>query len=223
MASIRALVIGSTGMIGNYLVEELIKDDTFSAVTLLVRKPVQWNHPKINIVLVDFNNIAQLSAVIPEGDVVFCCIGTTQKNVNGDKALYYKIDHDIPVHVGQIAKEKGYSTYCIVSAVGANAKAGNFYLKLKGDVEQSLAAISFNSLNIFQPSMLLGQREEKRPTEKILQSVFKGLSALFVGGLRKYRGIEGKDVARAMTQAAKLQQPGQHVYEYIEMMKLVTD
>ena len=81
--------------------------------------------------------------------------------------------------------------------------------------------MQLNDLNIFQPSMLLGQRAEKRPAEKILQSVSKGLSALFVGKLRKYRAIEGSDVAKAMAQAAILQQPGQHVYEYNEMMKLV--
>lgn len=211
MSEKTAAIIGSTGMIGTYLTQLLIKDDYFSTVRLIVRKPLEKNHPKIEIKLVDFNDAESLKLALEGTDALFCCIGTTQKNVKGDKELYRKIDFDIPVNSARFAKEAGCETMAIVSAVGANSKTGNFYLKLKGEVEDALQTTGLGSVYIMQPCMLLGDRKENRPMERVFQVASKLVAGILPS---KYKPIHGKTVAAAMLNAAKKGQEGYFKYTY---------
>lgn len=214
-----AVVLGATGLIGGELVDQLLKDDTFTTVRILVRRPVELMHPKLEIRVVDFNNQDDFKNKLGQGDCIFCCIGTTMKNVKGDKKLYRKIDHDIAVHAAQLGIAAGFTTYLLVSAVGANALSKNFYIGLKGETEKDVAATGFKSLYIFQPSFLLGNRKKFRFTEVMLKGVFKGISKLFSGSLTKYKAIEAADVAKAMMTAAKKSETGTHIYTFKEMMR----
>src|SRR4051794_15151096 len=167
MQSQTAVVVGATGLIGSSVVETLLNDTTFEKVRILVRKTLAVTNPKLEVQVVDFNNINELSEKIGKGDSIFCCVGTTQKKVKGDLEAYRKVDHDIPVNTAKIGLAKGFRKYLLVSSVGANEKASNFYLKLKGEVEKEIAAMPFESIHIFQPSMLMGERKEVRLGELI--------------------------------------------------------
>jgi uncharacterized protein YbjT (DUF2867 family) len=215
-----AVVIGATGLIGNMVVEELLNDDVFSIVRTLTRKPLTIIHPKLQQKIVNFNDINDYKEKFEEGDIIFCCIGTTQKKVQGDKEAYKKVDYDIPVNAAQIGISRGYKKYLLVSAIGANENSSNFYLQLKGKTENAIKKFSFRSISIFRPAQLLGKRKEYRPAEKILQPVTKFISLFLFGSLKKYRSIHAKDVAKAMVKESKQNNPGIHYFEYTQMMQL---
>lgn len=220
MNELTAVVIGATGLTGNLVIEELLKDNSFKTVRALVRRKFDTSHPKLQQHIVDFNNIDNYATSFGEGDIIFCCIGTTQKKVNKDKNAYTKIDFDIPVNAAKIGISKGFKKYQIVSAIGANENASNFYLNLKGKTENALKQYPFESIGIFRPSILNGNRTETRTGEKIMQTVMDLLSFLLLGPLEKYRAIGADNLARAMVKESKLNKKGVHYYSYSEIMDL---
>lgn len=220
MAVKTVAVIGGTGMIGKSLVRFLIDDPEVETIKLLVRRPIEKPHVKVEVKLVDFADRESVQLALEESEVVFCAIGTTQKNVQGNNALYRKIDFDIPVLAAKLWQEVGFTQFVIVSSIGAAANNKNFYLQLKGEVEEALIATQVPSLHIMQPSMLLGLREEKRPLEGFLQGTMRFTSKLFIGSWRQYRAIEGSTVAKAMLQAAKEAKPGVHRYTFDAIKEL---
>lgn len=215
-----AVVVGATGMIGNMLTQRLLKDPGFSKVRVLARRPLSYEHPRLEVQVIDFNNINEIQSKLGTGDCIFSCIGTTKKAVQKDVALYWKIDHDIPVQVATLGKAAGFHTFLLVSSVGANANTTNFYLQLKGIVENDILAENYRSTHIFRPSLLLGKREENRFGAGIFQGLMKPLSPVLFGALQKYRPINAEDIAKAMIAAAHQQSAGNHIYEYHQIMQL---
>jgi|SRR6185437_2814259 len=220
MNELTAVVLGATGLTGSLLLQELLKDKDYKTVRILVRRNVNMSHPKLEQEIVDFNDIDDYTKKFGEGDVIFSCIGTTQKNVKGDKVLYEKIDFDIPVNAAKIGVSKNYKKFLIVSAIGANENASNFYLKLKGRTEKALKEIPFVSISIFQPSLINGKRNENRTGEAIAQTVMDLLSFLLLGPLEKYRAIGANNIAKAMVNESKQKRTGVNYYRYNEMMDL---
>jgi len=221
MSGKTAVIIGGTGMIGQYLTEQLVKDPYFETVRLLVRRPLEKPDPAIEIKLVDFADAESIKLALEDSDVIFCAIGTTQKNVKGDKTLYRKIDFDIPVRVARFGKEAGCEKFVVVSSVGADSKSNTFYLQLKGELEEALADSGIETVHIMQPSLLLGQRKEKRNGEGLLQATGKLLSGLLIGSWRKYRAMDGNTLAKAMIAAAKKEEKGVFRFQYDGIKKLV--
>ena len=219
MQSLTAVVLGATGLVGEQLVQQLLNDPAYSKVRILVRRPVEMSHPKLEVNIVDFDDLADYRSKLGAGDCIFCAIGTTQKKVKNDKAAYKKVDIGIPVNAAKMGKDAGFTTYLLVSAVGANAFSKNFYLKLKGEAEAEIAAINFDSFHVFRPSILLGKRKELRLAELIGKKIMKGVSLFLAGGLKKYKAINAADVARAMVSAAKSDKKGMFVHPYEDMMK----
>ncbi len=170
--------------------------------------------------LVDFDDYESLKLAIDGCDAVFCAVGTTQKKVAGDTLLYRKVDYDIPVNAARVCLETRVAHYSLVSSVGADKNSKNFYLKLKGEVEETIQKFPIQSISIFRPSMLLGNRNEFRLGERIGQPLSKILSPLLLGKFKKYKPIEAKDVAAAMIAAAKKIEKGVHIYEYEEIENL---
>lgn len=217
-----AIVIGATGQTGELLTEKLLNDDAFQKVKVLARKPIAKTHLKLESVMVNFSNLPELKKAIGNGDIIFSCIGTTMKSVKGDKQLYRSIDFDISVNTAKLGYENGFTKFVLMSAVGANPASSNFYLRLKGETEEAIAAIPFESIHIMQPSMLLGRRREKRMGEQIAKTFSKAVSFLFIGGLKKYKPVESSTVAEAMIAASKLPAKGVHRYGYAEMTNLLS-
>lgn len=215
-----ATVIGATGLIGSHLLDVLQQDEDFSAIRAVVRKPVSFSQQKVEMRLVNFEDHESVKLAIDGSNAVFCAIGTTQKKVKGDKDAYRKVDYDIPVNAARFCAETGCPNFLLISSVGANSDSNNFYLELKGEVENAVRQQKIRSISIFRPSMLLGNREEKRTGEKIGQGVMSFFAFMMVGSWEKYRPIDAEKVAKAMVSAAKEEQPGVTVYEYEEMRQL---
>ena len=220
MSGKTAAILGPTGMIGSYLVDLLLADTHFDVVRVLVRRPFSKKDPRMEVKLVDFNDTESFKLALEGSDVIFSCIGTTQKNVKGNSELYRKIDFDIPLKAARFGKDAGCKEFILVSSVGAASNSGTFYLKLKGELEDAIQKVGLDSVHIMQPSMLLGERMEKRSAERIIQGAMKFLNPIFVGSLRKYRAINGKTVATAMLNAAKENKPGFYRYTFDAINKL---
>ena len=214
----KAILFGATGFIGSHLLEELLNNPAYELVTVVVRKEISLTHPKLNILIGDFHSLRELKSEMIADDV-FITLGTTKKNTP-DRTEYYQIDHDYPILASQIAKENGAKSVLIVTAMGANENASIFYSKMKGEVERDLITLDFDHTHIFQPSMILGDRIENRPSEKIFQKITKLINPLLGGKMSKYKGIEGKVVAIAMKNAAKNSTEKVKVYQWKEMIDL---
>ena len=205
----KALVIGATGLIGKQLVDSLLKSDRYKEVRVLVRKSLKNPHPKL---VEKIYNFAQPDASQVVGDDVFCCLGTTMKQA-GSKEAFYTVDYEYPVQTARFARQNGARQYLIVSAMGADPKSAFFYNRVKGEVEQALRAVGFDSLHIFRPSLLLGNRGERRMGEKIGETVMQIFDPIMVGPLRKYRAIDSAKVANAMLAFASKEKSGVMVHE----------
>lgn len=215
MSAQTAVVLGATGMIGSQVLELLLNDDTFSKVRVLVRRPLNIQHPKLETEVCNFSNFDEFKTKLGRGDCIFCCIGTTNANVKGDKQLYRTIDFDIPVNAARFGKEAGFQQYLLVSALGADSSSRIFYSRLKGEVEEVIATFQYRSFHVFRPGLLLGNRKENRPGERFMQLIAKPLSFLFPVNSKP---IEGAVVAKAMITAAKNGKEGLHYYKYKEMV-----
>ncbi|MFI5130323.1 MAG: NAD(P)H-binding protein [Chitinophagales bacterium] len=213
-----ATIIGVTGLIGTQLYDLLKQDRSFETIRLIVRRPMPKDDPGTEIKLVDFNDAESLLLAIEGSDVVFCTVGTTNKKVKGDNDAYRKVDFDIPVKAARFCKTTGCETLVLVSAVGANKNSGNFYLKLKGEVEVAVREIGLDSVHIMRPSMLLGDRKEFRAGEKIGKALMQATSFLLPS---KYKPIHARNVAKAMLAVAEEKKKGFFVYEYNDMKRLL--
>lgn len=207
-------IIGATGLIGSELLNLLLKDDDFGRIKLLVRRPFVLDHAKVRVFEIDFADKAAFENAIAGSDAVFCTVGTTNKQVGGDKQAYRNVDFDIPVNAARCCVKTGCPCILIVTAVGADSKSNNFYLRLKGETEDALKAMNISSVSVFHPSMLLGKRLEFRRGERTIQALMKGLSFLLPS---KYKPITARRVAEAMIAASKQRIPGFHVLHYKEM------
>ena len=191
-----ALLFGASGLVGSHLLNQLIKDTNYSKIKLFVRSVPEISDPKVQIIKTDFNNLKKQKEDI-KGDDCFFCIGTTTKN-SPNKDEYRKVELDIPEEIAKIAKSNLVNSFIFVSALYANPKSSGDYVRFKGLVEEELKRLNFPKLGIMRPSFLMGNRKEKRVGEKIGIFVFKLLSPLLFGPLKKMRPIHSETVAKAM-------------------------
>jgi uncharacterized protein YbjT (DUF2867 family) len=191
-----ALVFGSTGLVGGHLLDQLIKNENYNKIKLFVRSEIIINDLKVEIVKTDFNNMQKHKEEMT-GDDCYFCIGTTKQN-SPDKDEYRRVELDLPKQIAQITKSNSVNSFVFVSSGYADPNSSGDYLKFKGLVEEELKRLSFNKLVIMRPSFLIGDRKEKRLGEKLGIFVFKLLSPLFLGPLKKMKPIQSEKVAKAM-------------------------
>ncbi|HQX43339.1 MAG TPA: NAD(P)H-binding protein [Saprospiraceae bacterium] len=196
----RAIVMGASGLTGSFLCKQLCDDPNFHSVKLLVRKSIGMVHPKITECMVDFNNVESIRSHM-EGEVLFCATGTTIKKA-GSKEKFIQVDYELPLRCAKIAAEQGVKKLVIVSSIGADKNSGNFYLNTKGRLESELEKLPFNSIQIMQPSLLMGPRKEDRLGEKIAMWIMPLMSKIFFGPMTNYKPVHVRDLASAMIRAA---------------------
>lgn len=186
-----AIIVGATGLIGKELCKQLIADARYEKVKLLVRKHQELRHPKIEELIIDFNNLNDLSIL---GDELYCCLGTTIKTA-GSKEAFYKVDYEYVVQIAKQALQSGVRKIVVVSAMAANKNSSVFYNKVKGEMEEAVSQLGFQNCIIVRPSMLLGNRAEFRLGELIGKKVMMALSFLIPA---KYKAIYDHQVVKAM-------------------------
>jgi len=191
-----ALVFGSSGLVGGHLLNQLIKDINYSKIKIFVRSEPEINHSKVEIFKTDFNNLENHKEDII-GDDCFVCIGTTKQG-SPDKNEYRRVELEVPKQIAQIAKSNLVKSFIFVSALYANPKSSGDYVRFKGLVEEELKRLNFLKLAILRPSFLIGNRKKKRASETIGIFVFKLLSPLLLGPLKKMKPIHSEIVAKAM-------------------------
>jgi len=195
-----ALLFGASGLVGSHLLNQLINDTNYSKIKLFVRSVTEIIDPKVEIIKIDFNNLQNHKEDV-KGDDCFFCIGTTKKN-SSDKDEYRRVELDIPKEIAKIAKLNLVNSFIFVSAIYANPNSSGDYVRFKGLVEEELKRLNFPKLALMRPSFLMGDRKEKRVGEKIGIFVFKLLSPLLLGPIKKMRPIHSETVAKAMIKAA---------------------
>jgi uncharacterized protein YbjT (DUF2867 family) len=200
-----ALVIGATGLVGSFVVKELLQDESFSEVKIFVRKKTPLHHPKLKQIVVNFDDISTFSNEL-KGDVLYSCMGTTIKTA-GSKEAQFKVDYTYQNNVAVAAKNNGVSVYALVSSTGASSNSMVFYSKMKGQLEDAIKKLDFEKLVIVRPSVLIGDRPEKRLGES-LSVPFISMVSKIIPSVKKYRGIHGKEVAKSMINLSKMDKNG---------------
>nr|WP_236588016.1 oxidoreductase [Tumebacillus amylolyticus] len=214
----KALIAGATGLVGSQLLHELLQHPEYERVTVLVRRPLTLQHPKLHQITVNFDDLATSAADIQEAHHIYCCLGTTIKQA-GSQDAFRKVDYSYPLELAKLATQNEHAEkFLIITAMGSNPRSKVFYNRVKGEVERDLQALHLPSLHIFRPSLLLGDRPEFRLGERI-GTVFA--KALTFATPKKYRAIQGRTVARAMLRIA-LEAPSQgtRVYESDQLQTL---
>jgi uncharacterized protein YbjT (DUF2867 family) len=209
----KAIVVGATGLIGGFCLQELLKNSQYSRVIALVRKPLSLKHPKLKQLVVDFDKLDKVAKQLKANDV-FCCLGTTRKKSATPEA-YRKIEFEYAFKIARITLRNKAEKFLTVSSVGADSNSTAIYLQIKGEVEEVLSALPFKAVHLFRPSFIMGEsdRQERRPTESVLEAIFRPLSFLFIGPLQKYKPLMGKKIAQAMVKAANNKLKGVHIWE----------
>ena len=212
-----ALIFGSSGLVGGQLLNKLIQNNNYNKIKVFVRSDPQIKDVKLEIIKTDFNNLENHRDDI-KGDDCFYCIGTTKQN-SPDKNEYRRVELDVPKQVAQIAKSNLVNSFVFVSSGYADPNSSGDYLKFKGLVEEELKKLNFSKLGIMRPSFLIGNRKQKRVGEKIGIFLFKILSPLFLGPLKKMKPIHSEKVAKAMIKISSGDFK-QHVFESNEIVEI---
>lgn len=208
----KALIVGATGLVGSYCLKGLLEYPHYCEVIALIRKPLNFTHPKLKKVITDFKNIDQQFPDVFADDI-FCCLGTTIKKA-GSKENFRKIDFELVCAIAKEMRRHGAEQFLVISAMGADKESRVFYNRIKGEVEEALQVLGYPCLRIIRPSLLLGTREEFRLGEKIGILLYPVLKCFLIGGLKKYRPVEAHSVADFMVQLASVKPiSGTHIYE----------
>lgn len=206
-----ALLAGSTGLVGSHLLDLLLAAPEYDGVKALTRRPLERTHDKLQTEIVDFDDLASHGDALAADDV-FCCLGTTIKTA-GSREAFRRVDHHYVFQLARLARDAGARRFVMVSSVGADASAANFYLRVKGEVERDVGELGYSALHILRPSLLLGARKEFRLGERLGILAMHVVGPFFVGPLAKYRGISAGTVAAAMLGSARQVEEGRHVHD----------
>jgi len=191
-----AVVFGASGLVGGYLLEELIQHMGYSSIKVFSRRKLDFEHTKVIEHIVDIENIETYSEDL-RGDDLFICLGTTRKKARTIKR-YEELDRDMPVNIAREARKRGLKRIVVVSSLGANINSRSYYPRIKGEMEKGIKEAGFDKTVITRPSLLLGERKEFRLGERIAILFYKVFSFIMVGKLRLYRAIHARDLAKAM-------------------------
>ena len=199
-ATRRALLLGATGLVGSILLGRLLADARYREVIVVARRSPALVHPALRVVEVDFERLASAAEAF-RVEHVYCCLGTTLKRA-GSRDAFRRVDHDYVVEAARLAAAADVEAFVWMSSVGADPASRSFYTRVKGELERAVAALPLRRWIAVRPSLLLGDRAEFRPAERITAVLSRPLGPLLVGGLRRWRPIAAEAVAQSMLELA---------------------
>ena len=214
-----ALLAGATGLVGSHVLQFLLDDPEWSGVVTAGRRTTPQRHDKLEQRVLDLGAIEALGD-LPHADDVFCCLGTTIKQA-GSQQAFRRVDHDFVVGLARAGIRVGATQFLLVSAIGADPESRIFYSRVKGETETDVRKLPYRAVQIFRPSMLLGERPEFRLGERLAIMASPLLQLALVSRLRRYRPIQASDVARAVVRVAREAPRGPNVFEYDAMLASV--
>ena len=196
-----AIILGSTGLTGSLLLNKLLSDDAYASIKLFSRRASGITSPRIKEYVGDMLQLERFKDDF-KADEVFVCIGTTSAKTK-DRTVYHAIDFGIPVAASRLARKNNIPTLLVISSLGASSRSKIFYSRTKGEMEQAVLNQNIPHTYILRPSLILGQRNEKRFGESLGVVVFKLVNVFLIGRLKKYRSIEADCIADAMITLAE--------------------
>lgn len=207
----KIVIAGATGLVGKQVVLELSGTDQVETHILVRSKQPRLPLGIIEHVADPADWRAEIAAIAP--DIAISCLGTTMRTA-GSKAAFRAVDHDLVLAVADAARAAGARQMIAISSVGAAATGGNFYLKTKGEVEQAMARLDFERLDLLRPGLLTGgERPDNRPGESVAILLSPLTDLLMIGGLSRYRSIPALKVAQAIVSLALGGGHGRHIHE----------
>jgi uncharacterized protein YbjT (DUF2867 family) len=216
-----AVLFGASGLIGNQCLRRLLVHQAYEKVISIGRRPLAASHPKLIHYEVDLSQTENYRHLM-RGDDLFICLGTTMKKA-GSKDAFYSIDHDLVFAIAKTGSLQGMNQLLFVSSIGADDRSLIYYLKVKGELESDVRRLPYWGIHIMRPSVLLGNRDESRPLEKIAGRVGKTIlrfsSGSIIGDLAP---IDADEVAKAMVQVAQSLEQGTHIHHGSEIVKLAS-
>jgi uncharacterized protein YbjT (DUF2867 family) len=210
-----ALLAGTTGLVGSQLLQSLLEDNYYTKIKALSRTPLTLKHGRLENIVLDFDNLTEYKDRLRVDDI-FCCLGTTM-NKAGTKSAFRKVDYEYPLTLGEICKTLGAKQYLLISALGANKESRIYYNHIKGEIEAAITGLGFETVHILRPSLLLGDRVEKRSAEDAAKMMYKVISFLLP---QKLRAIDSGKVAHAMKYYAKQEKKGVFIHESKELQTI---
>ena len=211
----QAVLFGGTGLTGGYLLNLLKNDSDFKSIIVVSRKTFTHSSNKISNMVIDFSDPVEIERCIKKDSIVFSCIGTTQAQVKGDKKKYREIDFDITLNIANACKKLSAKKFLFISSGGANSSSSNFYLKLKGEIEDAVIKTKNNSLFILKPSLLLGKRNNSRFMENIGQIIMPLFSILLADSIK---AVKATLVAKCMLELSKSKRSNLNIIENKEIL-----
>jgi len=199
-------IAGATGLVGGHCVSAFVGRPEFEPVELLVRRPTPVLASERRAVdrIVDFDQIPENQEILRTTHVV-SALGTTMRKA-GSKEAFRRVDYDYPLALARLALSRGARHFLLVSSVGANSESRFFYTRVKGELEDAILALGFRSVTIVRPSLLVGTREDLRPTKSLGRYLMAFAPA-------RYRPVHGREVAAALLAAALADHPGATILE----------
>jgi len=202
-----AIVAGASGLVGTQVLQILLEDSDYRAVTALVRRPLTIKHSKLSQVMVDFMHLDQHKEAFKVDDV-YCCLGTTMKQAK-DKDIFQMVDVYFPKMLAVYSAEQNVKQFAVVSGLGANKHSKNFYFRIKGEMEEAVCRYTFQGLHIFQPSLILGKRKASRGGELALRLLFWIWPPfIFPNGRKKSAPVKAQHLAAVMVNTVKQNKKG---------------
>ncbi len=213
VSNTRILLAGASGLVGSQIIKALLADPGFAGkIVAPVRRPLLQADPRLVTL-----PLSAPEEQVPALDVFVSCLGTTLK-MAGSREGFIAVDRDLVLQLAQLAHQHGAKHAIVVTSVGASRQSGNFYLRIKGEVEDALEAMGFDRLDIVRPGLLLGARPERRPAEALAQRIAPLLNPFLVGRLGAYRSIKSEKVARAVARLTGEKASGRFVHCYAELI-----
>lgn len=206
-----ALIAGGTGLIGGQLLQHLLAHDNYDKIFAFTRKDLP-EHPKLTQVEMKHGSLGELDPTFRIDDV-FCCLGTTMAQAKS-KEKFYQVDFTYPFLLAKEGLAHGAKQFLLVSTLGANKKSTVYYNRVKGEIEEAIIGLGFDTVHIFRPSLLLGPRAEKRSAEDAAKFFYKFFGFLIPS---KFKAIESSKVANAMVHFATRNQKGNFIHESTEL------
>ena len=209
------LLAGSTGFLGNNILKELGFNK--SPTIALGRKAIPNLPEDSQELLIDFDNLDQL--ILPDIDHVYLSLGypLIYHNVMGLmtaslKKDFFLVDFTYQLEIAKKAKELGAKNISLISAVAADSNSWNYYLKTKGMLEEEIIKLDFESINIFQPGHLTGNKF--RLDILFADAVSIILDPFLLGPLKKFRSISAKKLSLAVVKNSLQAKAGINHFDY---------